>query len=102
MEADGSGWNSVEVGAWFSNTHCLFGVVKLSKNTDPGKYCFSGYAIRLDSRLLFLISDFDFGKMFWFLVQKIVHQHILITKKNFFLGEGPTQRIIRNYNTIRD
>ena len=41
---------------------CLFGAVKLTKNVDPDKYCYSGYGIGFDSQSLFLISNFDFGK----------------------------------------
>ena len=31
----------------------MFGAVKLTENTDPDKYSYSGYGIGLDSRSLF-------------------------------------------------
>ena len=32
------------------------------KNADPGKFSYSGYGAGSDSRSLFPISNFDFGK----------------------------------------
>ena len=46
----------------FTLKDCLYGAVKLTKNADPDKYSYPGYGIGLDSRSLFLISDFYFGK----------------------------------------
>ena len=41
---------------------CLFGAVKLTKNADTNKYCYSGYGIGFDSCSLFSILNFDLGK----------------------------------------
>ena len=46
----------------FTLNDCLFGVVKLVKNADPDQCFYSGYNIGFDSRSLFIISNFDFGK----------------------------------------
>ena len=42
-----------------SNTdfNCLFEPVKLTKNTDPDKYKYTGYGIEFDSRSEFLFTD---------------------------------------------
>ena len=40
----------------------MFGAVKLTKNTNPNKYSYSGYGIGFDSRSLFSIPNFDWGK----------------------------------------
>ena len=34
----------------FTLGNCLFGAVKITKNTDPDKYKYSGYGIGFDSR----------------------------------------------------
>ena len=36
--------------------------VKINKNGDPNKYSYLGYEIGFDSRSLFSISNFDWGK----------------------------------------
>ena len=41
----------------FKLNNCLFGSVKLTKNTDPDKYKQSGYGIGFDSRSEFLYTD---------------------------------------------
>ena len=45
-------------------TRCesLFGAVKLTTNTDPDKYSYSGYGIGLDSRSLFSFPNLDWHK----------------------------------------
>ena len=43
----------------FGLKHCLFGAVKLTKNTDPDKYSYSGYGIGFNSCSLFSIPNFD-------------------------------------------
>ena len=35
----------------FTLNNCLFGSLELTNNADPDKYKYSGYGIRLDSRL---------------------------------------------------
>ena len=37
----------------FTLKHCLFGGVKLAKNSDPNKYLYSGYGIGFDTRIEF-------------------------------------------------
>ena len=55
---------------------CLFGAVKLTKNAYPDKYRYSRYGSGFNSRSIFLISNFDFGKnvffFFWFIQQIII------------------------------
>ena len=41
---------------------CLFGTVKLTKNANANNYFYSRYGIGFDSRSLFSIPDFDWGK----------------------------------------
>ena len=40
---------------YFPLDNCLFGSVKLTKNSDPDKYMYSSYAIWFDLRLEFLL-----------------------------------------------
>ena len=68
---------------------CLFGSVKLTKNTDPDKFKCSGYGIGFDSRSEFSFTD---ESIFGADVSTSVH----IDNKNkdiLILGEGPTQRL---------
>ena len=53
---------SQDLSADFTLKNCLFGAVKLTKNANPNKYSYSGYGIGFDSRSVFLISNFDWGK----------------------------------------
>ena len=46
---------------------CLFGAVKLTKNTNPDKYGYSGYGNGFDARSQFLWSDSTWGKNVMFL-----------------------------------
>ena len=41
---------------------CLFGVLKLTRNVDPGKYGYSSFAIGFDTHSEFLLPDGEFGK----------------------------------------
>ena len=59
----------------------LFGAVKLTKNPDPDKYSYSGYGIGFDSRSLFSVPNFDWGKNVLIFGVEIVHQCICIRKK---------------------
>ena len=78
----------------FTLKDCLFGDAKLTKNADPDKYSYSGYSIGFDSCSLFLILNFDFGKML-FLVQTVTSpKHTDNRIKNVLvLPEGQTQRL---------
>ena len=40
----------------------LFGGVKLTKNADQDKYIYSSYSIGFDSRSIFSLPNFDWGK----------------------------------------
>ena len=51
----------------FTLKDCLFGNVKITKNTDANKYSYTGYGTGFDSRSLFSIPNFDWGKMPLFL-----------------------------------
>ena len=48
--------------AVFTLKACLFGAVKITKNSDPDEYSYSGYGIGFDSRSPFSIPNFDWGK----------------------------------------
>ena len=53
---------SQDLNAKFTLKDCLFGNVKLTKNADPNKYSYSGYGIGFDSRSIFSVLNFDWGK----------------------------------------
>ena len=42
--------------------NCLFGTVKLTKNSDIDKYKYTGYGIGFDSKGHFLFPDGSFGQ----------------------------------------
>ena len=46
----------------FTLGNCLFGAVKLTKNTDPDKYKYSSYGIRFGSGSEFLWTDGSYGR----------------------------------------
>ena len=84
---------SQDVNAEFTLKGCLSGSVKITKNADPDKYSYSGYGIGFDSRSLFSIPNFDWGKnvvIFGVDMSSSVH----IDNKNkdiLILVKGPTQ-----------
>ena len=47
----------------FTLDNCLFGSVKLTKNTDPEKYVYTGNGIGFDLRSEFSLPDGSVGKM---------------------------------------
>ena len=58
-----------ELGKWLQNLNVkfslkdyLFGAVKLTKNSNPNKYSYSGYGIGFECRSLFSFPNFDWGK----------------------------------------
>ena len=53
---------SQDLNAKFTLNNCLFGNVKITENVEPNKYSYSGYGIGFDSRSLFSIPNFDWGK----------------------------------------
>ena len=84
---------SRDLNADFRLNYCLFGAVKLTKNVDFDKYSYLGYSIRFNSRSLFLIQSFDFGKtVIIFGVDNNYSTNTDNRKKYILvLGEGPTQ-----------
>ena len=73
--------------------NCLFGAVKLTKNTDIDKYKYSGYGIRFDRRGTFSFPSGRFGGnviIFEVVMSSSVH---VDDKKNdnLILVEAPTQ-----------
>ena len=48
----------------FTLGYCLFGSVKLTKNSDPDKYKYTGCGIGFDSRSEFLFTDGSYGKKY--------------------------------------
>ena len=46
----------------FTLKDCLFDAVNLATNPDPDKYSCSGYGIGFDSRSLFSLSSYGWGK----------------------------------------
>ena len=64
----------------------LFGCVKLVENTDPDKYVYSDYGIGFDSRWLFSLPNFDWGKnVTIFGVDMSSSVHIDSKKKDFLI-----------------
>ena len=53
---------SEDLNTKFNLKDCLFGSVKLTKNADPNKYSYSGYAIGFDSCSLFSVPNSDWSK----------------------------------------
>ena len=77
----------------FTLGNCLFGVVKLTKNTDPDKYKYSGYGLGFDYHLQFSWTDGSMGKnVIIFGVDNNPSVHIDSRNKNILdLGEGSIQ-----------
>ena len=82
----------------FTLENCLFGGVKITKNTDVDKYKYSGYGIGFDGRGAFTHPNGSFGNnaiIFGVDTNSSVHidnkgKYILI------LGSGPTQGLGEN------
>ena len=51
-----------DLNAEFTLKDCLFGNIKITKNTDPDKFSYPGYGIGFDSHLVYSIPNFDWGK----------------------------------------
>ena len=84
---------SQELNAKFTLKDCLFGNVKITKNADPNKYFYSGYGIGFNSRSLFSIPNFDWGKnVIIFGVDMCSSVHANNKNKDvLILGKGQTQ-----------
>ena len=62
--------------------NCLFGAVKLTKNTAPNKYGSSGYSVGFDAHSQFSWSDGESGKNVIFGVDNSSPVHVHNRKKN--------------------
>ena len=73
--------------------NCLFGAVKLTKNTDIDNYTYSGYGIGFFSRGTFLHSSGGFGKNVIISGADMSNSvHVDNKKKDILiLGDRPTQ-----------
>ena len=82
----------------FTLQNFLFGAVKLTKNADPDKCSYSGYAISFDVRRTFSLPNGGFGEkviIFGADMSSFVHVDNK-TKDNVILGKSPTQRLDDN------
>ena len=79
----------------FTLGSCLFGSVKLTKNSDLDKYNYPGYGITFDSRSKFLFTDGSYGKnVVIFRADVSSSVHVYNKKKDILiLVERPTQRL---------
>ena len=78
---------------WFTLRGCLFGSVKLTKNTDPDKYSYSGYGIGFDTQIEYSLPDGSVGKnVIIFRADMSSSVHIDNKGKDILiLGKGITQ-----------
>ena len=65
----------------FTLKDCLFGSVKLAKNTDPDKFVYSGYGIGFDLCSEFSLTDGSMGNN---VITFGVHQCILIIRETVY------------------
>ena len=71
---------------------CLFGAIKLTKNTDIDKYVYSGYAIGFDRHGNFSFPGTGLGRnVIIFGVDMGSSTKIDNRKKDILIGKGPTQ-----------
>ena len=82
----------------FTVENCLFGGVKITKNTDVDKYKYSGYGIGFDGRGVFTHPTGSFGNNeITFGVDMSSSVHIDNKGKDvLILGKGPTQGLDEN------
>ena len=79
---------------------CLFGAIKLTKNTDPYKYGYRSFVIGFDRRSEISLTNGVSKSVFIFGTSISSSRHIDITRKDILvLAEGPTQGlIVLNFN----
>ena len=78
----------------FTLENCLFGAVRVTKNTDVIKYKYSGYGIGFDGKGVFSHPTGSFGNnAIIFGVDISSSVHLIIKKDILILGKGPTQRL---------
>ena len=76
----------------FTLDNCLFGSVKLIKNSDPDKYEYSGYGIGFDSRSEFSLPVGSMGRNV-IIFEADMSSSVHVDNKSIdtlILGEGPT------------
>ena len=82
----------------FTLENCLFGGVKITKNTDVDKYKYSGYGIGFDGKGVFTHPTGSFGNnAIIFGVDMSSSVHIDIKKRHFNFGKGSNTRIRRAF-----
>ena len=77
----------------FALNNCLFGSVKLTKNTGLDKYNYNSYSIGFVSRLEFLFTDESMERNV-IIFRADIGSSVHVDNKNkniLILGEGPTQ-----------
>ena len=86
---------SQDLNSDFTLKDCLFGRVKLAKNTNPDQYVYSSYGIEFDSRSEFSLCDGSMDKIvIIFGVDMSSSVHVDNKGKDFLiLGISPTQRL---------
>ena len=96
-------YTSYELDTWSRNLNteftlgnCLFGAVKLTKNSDLYKYGYSGYGTGLDSRSQLSWSDSGWSKnVIIFSTDMISSAHVDDKNKDILvLVKGPTQGLV--------
>ena len=86
--------------AKFTRKDCLFGVVKLTKNNNCTKYCYSGCGMGFDSHSFIWIPNFDWGtNAIIFGVGMSASAHANNKKNILILGKGQTKGLDNNSPT---
>ena len=86
----------------FTLENCLFGAVKITKNTDVDKYKYSGYGIGFDGKGVFTHPTGSFGNnAIIFGVNMSSSVHIDNKKRHFNFGKGSNTRIRRAFINCR-
>ena len=88
------GTQSLDLDVDFSLKDCLFGAIKLTKNADPDKKCYSGNTIEFDFRYFFSLPNFDWCKnAIIFGIGNSSPLHVDKKKDILVLAECPTQKL---------
>ena len=75
---------------------CLFGSIKLTKNTDPDKYSYSSYGIGFDTQIEYSLPEGSVGKkVITFRADMSSSVHVDNKGKDILiLGKGITQELM--------
>ena len=73
-------WSLSNLNTDFTLNNCLFGSLKLTKNSNPDKYQYNSYGIGFDSCSEFSFTDGNMRKMSLFLELIWAHLYRLMTK----------------------